>query len=71
MRSTTTFPHRGVVVGKEVDVVSVDIADGRRELIAACERGGRRHHVALLDIDADEDTARPLAAYRQWIRGFG
>lgn len=68
-----TFPCRGVVVGVEVDVVSVGIADGRRELVAACERSGRLYEVALLDItiDADEDTARLLAAYRQWVRGFG
>jgi hypothetical protein len=68
-----TFPCRGVVVGEDVDVVSVGIADGRRELVAACERSGRRYEVALLDIaiDADEDTARLIAAYRQWVRGFG
>ncbi len=68
-----TFPCRGAVVGEEVDVISVGVADGRRELIAACERGGRRYEVALLDIaiDGDADTARLLAAYRQWVRGFG
>jgi hypothetical protein len=31
-----TFPCRGVVVGEEVDVVSVGVAHGRRELIATC-----------------------------------
>jgi hypothetical protein len=68
-----TFPCGGAVIGEEVDVLSVGIVDGRRELIAACERSGRRYEVALLDItiDADEDIARLLAAYRQWLRGFG
>ena len=34
---------------------------------------GAAYEVALLDIaiDADEDTARLIAAYRQWVRGFG
>ena len=44
-------------------------SDGRRELVATCERAGRRHEVALLDVDldADPETARLIAAYRRWL----
>lgn len=63
-------PCRGTVVGEGVEVLSIGLSDGRRELIATCERAGRRHEVALLDIhlDADPETARLIAAYRRWLR---
>lgn len=64
-----TFPCRGTVVGQEVEVLSVSRADNRHELIATCERDGRRYEVALLDIDlqTDPNTSRLIAAYRRWI----
>jgi hypothetical protein len=51
-------------------VLSVTTANNRRELIATCQRAGRRYEVALLDIDlnADPATARLLAAYQRWMR---
>jgi hypothetical protein len=50
-------------------VLSVGMSNGRRKLIATCERAGRRHEVALLDIDlhSDPPTSRLLAAYRRWV----
>jgi len=49
-------------------VLSVTTANNRRELIAICQRNGKRYEIALLDIDihADPPTSRLLAAYRRW-----
>jgi hypothetical protein len=62
------LPCPGTVIGEDVQVISVATQNGRRELIATCERGGREYQLALLDIDlqADRATKRLLAAYRQW-----
>jgi hypothetical protein len=62
------FPCPGTVIGEDVQVLSVATKEGRRELIATCERGGRRYELALLDIElqADRSTQRLLDAYRQW-----
>lgn len=62
------FPRPGTVVGQAVEVLHVGRADGRRELIATCQRARKRYEVALLDVDihADPDTARLLAAYQRW-----
>jgi len=64
-----TFPCPGAVVGEAVEVISVVAAERRRELIATCQRGGRRYEVALLDVEMRGDTAtsRLVAAYRRWI----
>lgn len=63
------FPCPGTVIGEDVEVLSVTTSNGRRELIATCQRGGRRYQFALLDIDlhADPATSRLLAAYRRWL----
>jgi uncharacterized small protein (DUF1192 family) len=63
------FPCPGVVIGEDVEVLSVATRNNRRELIATCQRGGRRYELALLDIDlhADPATSRLLAAYRRWL----
>jgi hypothetical protein len=65
-----TLPCRGTVIGEEVQVLHVGQANNRHELIATCQRNGRRYELALLDIelDADPDTARLIAAYRRWIK---
>ena len=62
------FPCSGTVVGEEVEVLCVSRADNRHELIATCQRDGRRYDIALLDVDIDADpaTSRLLAAYRRW-----
>ncbi len=63
------FPCPGTIVGETVEVVSVTTTGNRRELIATCQRNGKRYEVALLDIhvDADPTTSRLLAAYKRWI----
>jgi len=42
------------------------MANGRRELMATCEHKGRRHQMALLDIELNGDptTKTLVAAYR-------
>jgi hypothetical protein len=62
------FPCPGTVVGEHVEVLHVGRGDGRRELIATSQRAGTRYEIALLDvdIDADPDTSRLVAAYRRW-----
>ena len=64
-----SFPIPAVVVGENIDVLSVGTSDGRRELIATCQRAGHHHHIALLDLNIhpDQPTARLLAAYRRWL----
>ena len=63
------LPSPGSVVGEDVEVLTVSTANNRRELIATCQRKGRRYEIALLDIElnADPDTSRLIAAYRRWI----
>ncbi len=51
----TTLSCRGTVIGEEVTVLSIGMANGRRELIATCEHHGRRYQIALLDIELDGD----------------
>ena len=62
------LPCPGTVIGEDVQVLSVATQNGRRELVADCERGGRKYQIALLDIElnADPATERLLAAYRWW-----
>lgn len=64
------LPCHGRVVGQDIEILSISRADNRAELIATCQRDGRRYEIALLDIDinADLDTSRLIAAYRRWIR---
>jgi len=64
-----SFPIHGSVIGEEVEVTSVGIAENRPELMATCKRGEHTYEVALLDIeniDADTATTRLIAAYRCW-----
>lgn len=62
------FPCPGTVIGEDVEILSVATANGREELIATCQRAGRRHQIALLDIrlNTDQPASRLLAAYRHW-----
>jgi hypothetical protein len=64
-----SFPCSGTVVGEQVQVLSVSRDDNRHELIATCQRHNRRYEIALLDVDLDADaqTSRLIAAYRRWI----
>jgi hypothetical protein len=62
------FPCPGTVIDQDIEILSVAAANGRQELIATCQHAGRRHQIALLDIDvnADQPASRLLAAYRHW-----
>jgi hypothetical protein len=64
-----SFPCRGTIIGEDIQVLHIGRGDGRHELIATCERAGKRYEIALLDIDIDpdRDTSRLIAAYRRWI----
>jgi hypothetical protein len=63
-----TLPCPGRVMGEEVSVISIGVANRRRELMATCEHKGRRHQMALLDIELNGDptTKTLVAAYRRW-----
>ena len=63
-----TLPCPGNALGEEVRVISIGMANGRRELIATCEHNGGRHQMALLDIELNGDptTNTLVAAYRRW-----
>ena len=63
-----TLPCPANALGEEVRVISIGMADGRRELIATCEHNGRPHQVALLDVEINGDptTNTLVAAYRRW-----
>ena len=63
------FPCPGTVIGEQVQVLNVSRADNRHELIATCQHNDRRYEIALLDVDldADQDTSRLIAAYHRWI----
>lgn len=64
-----SFPCAGTIVGEDIDVLSVSVANDRRELIATCTRAGHRYQITMLDIDiaADPATSRLIAAYRRWV----
>jgi hypothetical protein len=63
------FPCQGTVIGENVEVLSLTADDGRRELVATCQRDGRRYKVALQEIDlrSDPATLRLFAAYKRWL----
>ena len=63
------FPIPATVIRQHVEVLSIGTRNGRRELIATCQRAGRHHQIALLDINIDpnQPAARLLAAYRRWL----
>jgi len=61
------FPCKGSVVRENVEVLAITTVANRHELIATCQRNGRRYDIALLDIDlnAGPDTSNLVAGYRQ------
>ncbi|MDQ3632584.1 MAG: hypothetical protein M3417_15205 [Actinomycetota bacterium] len=63
------LPCPGTVIGEPVEVVSIGLRNGRRELVATCQHAGSRHDIALLDVDVDAHPAlaRLIAAYRRWL----
>jgi hypothetical protein len=65
----TRYPIPGRVVGEDVEVLNIGTTNGRHELIATCQRAGRRYEIALLDINinAEPPVSQLLAAYRRWL----
>jgi hypothetical protein len=63
------LPCPGTVIGEDVEVLSVCASNSRRELLATCQRAGKSHQIALLDVQvhADPATSRLIAAYRRWV----
>ncbi|MBF6558466.1 MAG: hypothetical protein IVW52_20435 [Acidimicrobiales bacterium] len=66
------FPVAGKVIGEDVTVVGVEEGDGI-EVMAICERKGRKYRVRLQDVRL---TARPrgvewIDAYAQFRRSGG
>ena len=63
------LPCPGTVIGERVTVISIGLRNGRRELIATCQRAGHHHDIALLDVtvDAHPNLSRLIAAYRRWL----
>ena len=64
-----SFRIPALVVGETIQVLSISTINGRNELIATCQRAGKRHRIALLDINipADQPASRLVAAYRRWL----
>jgi hypothetical protein len=67
------LPCPAAVVDQDVQLLSVNAPNGRRELAATCQRAGRRHQIALLDIQipANQTASRLQAAYRRWFDAEG
>lgn len=58
------FPIRGKVVGEAVTVLEVEESQGL-EVIAICERNGRKYRVRLQDIELPKRVTG-----RQWIDAY-
>jgi hypothetical protein len=65
----TSFPIPATIVGENIEVLSIGTINGRSELIATCQRAGKRHRIALLDIriPAGQPASHLVAAYRRWL----
>lgn len=63
------LPCSATVMGEPVEVIFIELRNGRRELIATCQRADQRYEIALLDLNiaAKPALARLLAAYRRWL----
>lgn len=61
-------PFTTTVLGVEVSVVGVDLAEDRR-VVARCVRGPARQGIGILDLplpDPAPEGARWIEAYRHW-----
>ena len=61
------FPLDGKVIGEPVRVLSIEESDGL-DVIAICERNGKRYRVRLQDVELamPPPGAKWIAAYRQF-----
>lgn len=65
------LPFTTRVLGLEVSVESIDINEAE-ELVAVCERGGKRQRISLVDLPLPEPRPRGcewIDAYRRWTQG--
>lgn len=51
------LPCPGTVIGKPVEVISIGLRNGRRELIATCPHAAQPHNIALLDVNINADPS--------------
>ena len=64
IQENVRFPLSGKVIGEPVTVLSVEESNGL-DVLAVCERNGRKYRVRLQDIEL---TKRPAGA--QWIEAY-
>lgn len=63
-------PFKARVLGEEVEVVGLKECSDPRGVLAVCLHRGRKHRVALLDLEFDLRTVKGsewLEAYRHWL----
>ena len=63
------FPFMARVIGEEVEVTSVDMAEDGEDLVAKCRRRGRRYNVLLTEvrIPGEVQGKEWIAAYFQFL----
>ncbi|WP_434592055.1 hypothetical protein [Streptomyces sp. A5-4] len=64
------LPFTTTVLGVEVNVIGVDLAEGGH-VIACCTRGSVRQNIGILDLPLPEpapEGSRWIEAYRHWAR---
>lgn len=64
IQENVRFPLSGTVVGESVSVLSVEESNGS-DVLAVCERNGRKYRVPLQDVQL---TQRPTGA--RWIEAY-
>lgn len=73
IEESVELPFTTSVLGRTVDVVSIDMADDNR-LVAVCKTGKHRQKIALADLPLPSPPppgAEWIAAYRLWAEGQG
>ncbi len=66
-----TLPFQTEVLGVEVTVERVDLADDER-IVAVCNRGISRQRIPICDLplpDPPPEGSEWIAAYHRWVRG--
>ena len=72
IQENVRFPLSGTVIGESVTVLSVEESNGL-DVLAVCERNGRKYRVRLQDIEPTKlpTGAEWIAAYRPYRRRDG
>lgn len=70
IQENVRFPFDGTVIGEMVRVIGVEEGEGV-EVIAVCERLGRKYRVRLVDVEVSSRLKGVawIDAYRQFRRG--